>query len=563
MKSIKNKWFTLVELIVWVTISAILMISIWIFASSWMNNIFTQQKVLDNLDYINSFWNKLNLNFIISDNSKFNILTSTWVLFKRNQNFDRWGFSIISEKTMSWFYCDALSDTHETNHIFIKEFIPYEEVWEDIYSNYSDTIESSISISWDTYRTDMLNHIVQKNWINIIWKWVFGNELFEWEAWTWSYLNSPSWITHGENKIFISDTLNNRVLYYDLSSETIHNLLDESDGILEPTWILYDAWKLYISNSWKWEVLELNSESSSSWELSLYFSPESDLNNVNKIEIEFLTWAISIDSPNEHSEIWDISFDNISIWVLENSFLTWSTNSISYYFNRFFIPSPSVEITSNCSSFASERYYLTWDNPTRDNITCSPPSFSTWTLIKYDWTRVNKNLTSWNNYWINISNISWSWLDENKPYYTRLSIFDWTNLLHQKYFPYFQISDSDISTMEDNNLIVLTWWLSYPTWLAKVWPILEINDFWDRKKYRINTNTNSVLPEINLSFVDINSIDLDNSLDKILKTPIKNLEIQKDTNDLLHLNLEYYKKYDCYNPENSSIRTYLLKKDLK
>ena len=41
-------WFTLVELIVGITISMILMVSVWIFVSSGMQNIFNQQKSLEN-----------------------------------------------------------------------------------------------------------------------------------------------------------------------------------------------------------------------------------------------------------------------------------------------------------------------------------------------------------------------------------------------------------------------------------------------------------------------------------------------------------------------------------
>ena len=56
----QKKAVTLVELLVWITISMILMASVGVFLSSWLKNIFMQEKSIENLFSINDFFDKLN-----------------------------------------------------------------------------------------------------------------------------------------------------------------------------------------------------------------------------------------------------------------------------------------------------------------------------------------------------------------------------------------------------------------------------------------------------------------------------------------------------------------------
>ncbi len=71
----KIKAFSLVELIVWITISMLLMVSIWVFVNSGMKNIFLQQKSLEFASNINDFSNTLyetfsnihNFNFFLNN----------------------------------------------------------------------------------------------------------------------------------------------------------------------------------------------------------------------------------------------------------------------------------------------------------------------------------------------------------------------------------------------------------------------------------------------------------------------------------------------------------------
>jgi len=56
----KNKWFTLVEILIWISISMLLMVSVWILISGWIQNITDQEKALKNSDNFSITQNKLN-----------------------------------------------------------------------------------------------------------------------------------------------------------------------------------------------------------------------------------------------------------------------------------------------------------------------------------------------------------------------------------------------------------------------------------------------------------------------------------------------------------------------
>ena len=85
---------TLVELIVWISITMLLMISIGIFVSSWLSNIFIQDKSLWNMFSINDFSNEIRKT---TENleKKVSIISSEKVIFKRKRNLDEWWFAFI------------------------------------------------------------------------------------------------------------------------------------------------------------------------------------------------------------------------------------------------------------------------------------------------------------------------------------------------------------------------------------------------------------------------------------------------------------------------------------
>jgi len=167
--------FTLIELIVGITISMLLMISVWVFVSTWMSNIILQKKVIDDNNKLSSDF--LYLHKILNNSSKKIFNYNYGVLIKKNKYFDTWWYSYIWLKEFDKEYCWAWEIT-KTEHLFVSNFIPYEEIWEDINSNFSKIIESEeVNISWNIYKSDTLNHkILEKNWTNWetkIWKNIF------------------------------------------------------------------------------------------------------------------------------------------------------------------------------------------------------------------------------------------------------------------------------------------------------------------------------------------------------------------------------------------------------
>jgi len=393
--------FSLVELIVWITISMLLMVSIGVFVSSWIKNIFLQQKSLEFASNINDFSNTLYETFSNIQNSWSINTTSSWIIFKRNMDFSKWWFTYIWTTELDNYFCedDSLEESErKTNHVFIKDFIPFFEELDDKNSN--SYLTWSVSHSWNIYISHQKEHkITDTSWNKIVWKWVFWDFFQEWSSWTWIYLNSPTWMASDWEVIYISDTLNNRILY--LSWSTIHKLLDENDWILEPTWLYYDSNTLYIANSWKNEILKITSE--------------------NIIE------------PNSKN----ISFS----WITQNS------NNIIIEFFRNKNPHNISTIDINTPSFNNIADDLTYINFNKYSH-----SFMSWSTIEYiifNWT------TTYEIELNNLSDFSLSWV-----YSINLNI--WTS---EKNYYFFTKWDDKIYTMSDNKVEVIRSWLNYPNWI--------------------------------------------------------------------------------------------------
>ncbi len=294
MRGIKvESAFTLVELLVSISLAIVLMTSISMFVTDWVKNITLQKNIVDNNADFNDFKSVFsdNLNSVFKYSTWFT--NSTWALFKANRNYSKWWFTYIWEQNFTGTYC-SWTDNDNTKHLIIKNFIPFESVdwtW-DIFAwnNYSSgwyktsffswLILSGINVFtwtyfWPTditfdswtwmYVSDTLNNTILKfdkndtnSWAQIVaWKaWIFDENYASGQVWTWISLNNPTWLTYWDNMLFISDTLNDRILYLN-SSWNIYTLLDKYDSIKEPTGLDYDTSNnvLYISNSGVWEIL--------------------------------------------------------------------------------------------------------------------------------------------------------------------------------------------------------------------------------------------------------------------------------------------------------------------
>lgn len=351
-----SKGFSLVELVVWVSISLILMIWVWVFVTSWMKNISIQKQILDQNYEIETFENKLY--DIFSNDFEIISLADSWILVKSNFLLWKNSFYDIWVKTQSWECENDLSI--ETKYLRIKSFNPF--------------IFNPSVYSWEYI----------KNW----------NEIS---------LNIFSSSTSSGIINFVSDFWNNKIFY--LENWEVKDLLDINDGIYKPTWILYNSWILYILNkSWK-ELLSFSSElKSPPNSLNINFTPNSDIIWVSELIFDFNK---NITSPNSS---WSFTFswftkwseDFVSNWTTLKYIFSWSTiifsswsnyeikiDNLAWDFNSTW--SYYVKLTLSWTDFYSH-YFTSWDN----NLT----TFSDNTLLTITWW-LNKNYSeitlNWNN----------------------------------------------------------------------------------------------------------------------------------------------------------------------
>ncbi len=465
-------WFSLIELIVWVSISLILMISIWIFVTSWMKNITIQKQILDQSSKV---WD-IFLDFENIFSTWFEIISSSdsWILIKSNYVLGNWSIYDFSIKTQTWECQNDLSI--ETKYLDIKNFNPY--------------ILPNWIYSWSYLKNEIYS------WSEVIvWKWIFGNEFESWSVWTWVYLNNPSSITSSWELLFVADSGNNKILY--LSWSKVYKLLDEDDGIYKPTWILYNSGILYILNNFWKELLSFYSKSQSvPTSLSLDFTPRQDLNWVTYSRI------------NIYSSSWT------------NTSITWPTSTWSFTF----------------------RWFLPWAFDT----------VSTWSSLKYNFSWTTINLFSWTIYWIDVNNLTLSWITSSWSYYTKLLVN-----LKDFYYPFFTSWDDNLFTPNDNIFQTLTWWLVWNySQITLSWSNLVLNDFISWTKLEIDENWNFVSSWSLSNIPDFESKKID------LWFKIKDFRVNKTWN-LLTLKIDYYKNFDCYDERRNIVKSLIFKKSIK
>lgn len=464
-----NFWFTLIEILVWVSISVILMLSVGAFVTSWMKNITLQKMILNNKDeYI---WIFGDFNEIFSDNFEIIDFTQTWWI-KVKSLYNSWKPMIyeLILKTQTW-ECEN-DDTIKTNYLELKNYNPF-------------VLNSSI------YSWSYIKHEIYSWTTKIVWNQIFWDNLSDWMNANTAYLNNPAWIANWEWKIFISDSGNNRILY--LSWTKLYNLVDYKYDIYNPTWILYDSW-LYILNSWKKELLYL---SSNPW--------------TNKpIDISF-------DAENS------FTFDQISLKVLDNFTINWSYNTWSFNF---------VWMTKNI-------WDTTW-------------VFSNSLIYNFTW---SQNITFPNTYKIEIPSFSGTFW-ELWNYYIKLSFLNWWSLVKEKYFPYQINGDNYITTLFDDDFLILSWVLvgNY-TDLSLSGTDLLLKDYISWEYLKLSNTWSFIWTWVLSNIPDFESIT------KTYGIKIKDLNIEKNWN-LLNIKIEYYKNFSCIDETQNIIKTILFKKTL-
>jgi type II secretory pathway pseudopilin PulG len=554
-----NKAFTLVELIVWVTISMLLMTSVWVLVSGGMQNILKQQKIMQKnsllttsvSDFYNGFYN-ITLSWGYIHNN------SSGALFKINQNIQKWGFWyfwIISQDDQ---YCPTDSDLPRLDYLTWKTFIPYEEIDEDIMDTYSETTFQEVSTGSIIYKVDTLNHKIYEDDILIIWWEVFWHEFINWADWIDIRLNSPTWIVLAEWWFFFSDTLNHRVLFYE--NWKISLILDKNDGLSEPTWLAYDNLKntLYVANSWKWEVLKYSSENiSTNPKLEINFSPNQDINNITRFTLDFWediftptnTWSVTFSNEITHDE----DFSRVENWVFEYYFADYRQSNQG---------TPPFIFSTNCSSgFA----YNVMDNqPIKDQVICDFEGSNTGSTFIHFW-NIENDFEKNENYKITLDNIS-PIFSTPKNHLIEMELFDISTSLYKEKFKYFTQWDEEVKNGENMTLHVFVNDLQYPTGLEIIWWNIKINDFIVRKEYLYNLTDWSRLENKNLNdFTAENFTQFDYSLltDTILENPISEISVNYDTvNKYFSTNIKYYQFINCYNIDEKVEKTLLFSKSI-
>lgn len=578
MKKSTKKAFTLVEMMISISIFMLLMVSVSLFVTQWVKNLTFQKKIIDSSTKELNFFKKLQE--YLNAGEKVSLLKtfSSGALLKIDKNLFIGWFVYIGEFNFSWETCFSDSPHQNTNNLIMTSFFPFEWQWGDFFSGTSFSsawlevhyFSPSIKYNGTSFTGNIVgptnafltgselylsdtkgNQILQFDinntsspWLQIIWNGNPWDGIISWEQGTDIFLNSPTWITVVDGKIFVSDTLNDRIIYYDIPTRKTYTFLERKDGLDEPTGLLYDDTKkrLYIVNSGKWEILKVdagNLVAPPSPKFTFEISPSI---TINKIFLSFFSasWTpINLSSPINPT-------DFIFSWITqEEDFSRINGNTLEYYFANY-----TNSETSQVSCISAWDYILNSWNP----IKCT----TTWTGIVG--TLQDKTL-SWNNYSIDISNLTWNF-SATGSYYTRISFLNGGSEVYSLYKPYFTKGDDNLLTFWDNILSSFSSWYHYPTGIYKIGSNIIINDFSERKKYFLDedTGTNS-LPSSDLLSFDFSF--LKNYTQKsFLKSPTKNFSISESA-WLVSLYLEYYKNFSCYDDELNIVRTFLFKKFLQ
>ncbi len=577
MKKLTKKAFTLVEMMISIFIFMLLMVSVSLFVTQWVKNISFQKKVIDSFSQEINFFKKLQE--YLNNGEKVSLLKtfSSGALLKIDKNLFTGWFAYIGEFSFSWKTCLPDSPHQSTNNLIMTSFLPFEWQGGDFFS------DTSLSFSWvevhffspsvkylgvsftgnivgptnafltgsELYVSDTKgNQILQFDttnvsipWKQIIWNGNPWDGIISWEQGIDIFLNSPTWITVVNGKIFVSDTLNDRIIYYDILTKKVYTFLERKDGLDEPTGILYDDTKkrIYIVNSGKWEILKVDAGN-----LIAPSSPKIPFSinapiTIDEIFLSFFSASWAIINLNSPTNTWSFSFS----WITqEEDFTRIVWNTLEYYFTNYINPETSQVWCLN-----------SWDY-----------IFNSWSPIKCTatWTGIigtsQNKILSWSTYGIDLSSFSWSF-SATGSYYIRISFLNGGSEVYSLYKPYFTKGDDNLLTFWDNTLNSFNSWYHYPTGIYKVWTNIIINDFSERKKYILDENTGNINSSWALSWYDFSFLK-DYPQRLFLKNPTKNFSISESA-WLISLYLEYYKNFSCYDDEPNIIKTFLFKKFLQ
>ncbi|MCP4523846.1 MAG: hypothetical protein GY828_06550 [Candidatus Gracilibacteria bacterium] len=552
--------FTLIELIIGITISMLLMTSVGILVSGGLSNVFKQQSIIQNTSIqaqsIEDFYHGFNN---VQSHSGFISTLPQSALFKTSQHMNSGGFSYFGLINKTDEYCSLDSDFSNQDYLVLKTFIPHEEIGEDIMSDYNTINRQEVSSGGVLYSVDTLNHQVFEDNTLILGGKSFGHEFEQGADGIDIKLNNPTGITIGEGGFFLSDTLNHRILFY--KDGTVSLILDKTDGLKEPTGLTYHETTstLYIANSGKGEILSLSSQVyGENPNPSITFLPKEDINN-------FTNFTLTIPETSETlslaSGTGSFKFQGGSINQYED-YLEIDTNTLHYYFTNY----PDITTIHDNISMpgCTETINISLNNniPEKEERVCSDSN--TGSLYLHNGL-TPQSLNSSLDYQINIDEIS-PYLSGAQTYTMELEFFDVNTSLYKERFPYFTQGDGLVSNRENLTFSIFTDNLSYPTGLQISGNNLIVNDFIERKEYTYNIETKN-RSEISLepfSAVGFAQFPISKLTDTFLTNPISELILNYDIpNKYFTASIKYYQYFNCYNDDDNIEKTFLFHKNLK
>lgn len=547
-----TKAFTFVELLIGITLSMLLMLSVWVFVTTGMKHVLFQEKIIKDSYGLSSSIESLHSLLFHSERI---ITVPDGMLLKTRASYDIWWYSYIWEVTKTNYHCEIWSEVNDTNHLVVKNFLPFEEVWEDINIDFTQNETSKEVLFWgEKYRTNMTNHTVEKEVSGVyepyIGGWTYGFILTEWDVPEDVLLNTPTGLVAVWTKLVFSDTLNDRVLYFDWTG--VYTLLWEKDWISEPTGLSHDSVNniLYIANSWKWEILALSSKQySSNPDIEIQFQPKQNF-SADNFELFIQTGAINLASWISKN---DVTLSNRNSWSSINDEVFTDLNSYNYHFiNSYQADWPQTD----CTVWNQWTVINNWSNQVINCVSAWIGKLAVHSIEGY---------TNSQTYSVDVSGITPVLTDENH-YYIESVFYTGTTEEYREVFPYFSQWDNDLFTPDNNTLEVLVSGLTYPTWIEydAGTGFITVNDFESRgqNKYSVDWSlqgnallagfSSTAFNQYNESHVFKNPLDA--------TPPLNPFEFQMQWTDLLNIKVSYALYQNCFNEDEKSIKTAIFKK---
>jgi len=277
-------WFSLVEIIVWISISMMIMIWVWAFVTDAMKNINYQRNIIFQDKEIFKLNNELK--DILSYKNIFFDNTNSWIFIKI-QNDTLWNnLKYLWIKTFTWYCKNEENKNKEFKKIYLKDLI-YTWITNNTSHITLDKIENKI-LSWSEIIFDENNGILNPKSVYLTWNklfisnsWVKKWILLDYEkessiSWTLSFVpNSDISFDSFEYKIFSwSQIYTTTVNTWSFSFDWISPLWTWSVISDTNSWFVYTfSWTQTIS-SWNTINITLNTlplwDNYYFWEVNLY-----------------------------------------------------------------------------------------------------------------------------------------------------------------------------------------------------------------------------------------------------------------------------------------------------